>query len=71
MRAPDVIEMEREDEDFIKGVIKYASGLMSAASSWWSSASGSADELQFEDSGNNEINETCEERRSMTNKIDT
>ena len=53
MEAPDVIEMEREDGDVVKGVIDYAAGLMSAASSWWSSASGSADERQFGDSGNN------------------
>ena len=70
MDAPELIEMEREDEDVVKGVIDYAAGLMSAASRWWSSASGSAEERQFGDSGNNEIM-ACEERRSMTNRIDT
>ena len=70
MDAPDAIEMKREDESIMKGVPDYAAGLMSAASRWSSPASGSAEERQFGDSGNNEII-TCEERRSMTNKIDT
>ena len=39
MVASDVIEMEREDEDVMKGVTDYDAGLMSAISSWWSSAS--------------------------------
>ena len=63
MKAPDLIEMKREDENIMKGVPDYAVGLMSAASSWSSSASGSAEERQFGDSGNHTIM-ACEERRS-------
>ena len=70
MEAPELIEMEREDEDVVKGVIDYAAGLMSAASSWWSSATGSAEERKLGDSGNFKIM-ACEERRSSTSKIDT
>ena len=70
MDALDVIETKREDENIMKGVPDYAAGLMSAASSWSISASGSAEERQFGDSGNHKIM-ACEERRSMTNKIDT
>ena len=54
MDTPDVIEMESvsEDEDVMKGVTDYDAGLVSAVSSSWSSASGSAAERQFGDSGN-------------------
>ena len=41
MDALDVIEMKSEDEDVMKDVTDYAAGLMSAVSSWWSSAPGS------------------------------
>ena len=62
MDAPDVIEMTREDENIMKGVPDYAAGLMSAASSWSSSASGSAEERQFGDSSSNHESMACEER---------
>jgi hypothetical protein len=70
MEAPELIEMEREDEDVVKEEIDYAAVLMSAASSWWSSATGSTEERQLGDSGNFKIM-ACEERRSSTSKIDT
>ena len=70
MDTPYVIEMENEDEDVMKDVADYDAGLISAVSSSWSSASGSAAERQFGDSGNQKCM-AREERRSMTNKIDT
>jgi hypothetical protein len=52
MDTPAVIKMESvsEDEDVMKSVTDYDAGLMSAVSSSWSSASGSAVERQFGDS---------------------
>ena len=52
----------------MKELVDYAANFMGAFSSWWSS--GSAAERQFGDSGNKKFM-AREERRSMTNKIDT
>ena len=69
MDAPDMLKMEREDEDVMKDVTDYAAGLMSAGSSWWSSVSGAAGDRLVGDSDNYMI-VAHEERRSMTNKIE-
>ena len=57
MDTPNVIEfeMESEDENVMNGGTNYDAGLMSAVSSLWSAASGSAAEHQFGDGGNHKL----------------